>query len=90
MEDVVSEEEPVEEAIVEEVKPIDLSLEPVTIGEKKKTWSKKKIKGLFKAPKKVVMAKDETKTESNTDADGSMTVSEMNKLRASLGLKPLE
>jgi hypothetical protein len=52
---------------------------------KKKSYSKSKVNALFKKDKKGPKPKEKSK-----DADESMSVSETNKLRESLGMKPLD
>lgn len=63
----------------------------VEIGEpKKKVWSKKKVKSLFKTTKIAPKLKDVEADEGGAGGDASMTIAESNRLRASLGLAPLE
>jgi hypothetical protein len=77
------------EAIPENEKDVD----KVNFGEKKKSFSKKKVKSLFKKPQKVMKLKDLGGLDNGLGGGGgesSTTVAESNRIRASLGLPPLE
>jgi hypothetical protein len=65
----------------------------INIGEKKKSFSKKKVKSLFKKPQKVMKLNDLVGLDDGVGGGGgesSTTVAESNRIRASLGLPPLE
>lgn len=73
-------------------KPMDTKPSASTTDGKKKKWSQKKVKSLFKKekPKPVVVDEEEEEGSPSGFKDGSLSFHETNILRANLGIAPLK